>query len=227
MNKTLLSLAILAGFLFSASDAKAQISTMSPEGSNTQWILIDGSDEDDSVWVYETFGGTRINLYDHDGNLVDSMFIFDPNLYRPPSLFGPTKKTLTVIIADLKDGDDFYFNNSTRIDGDRVFCGTGKDIVYAGPGESTVFSDYLDTSRKEIFGGDGDDWLVGGAGNDRIEGGNGDDLIQGNDGNDALYGDAGDDEIDGGSGFNWMFGGIGNDTYRADEPLNVIVEVEE
>lgn len=232
MNKTLLILVLLAGFLFPAN-IEAQISTwVDPDDPSTEWIIIDGTDEDDTVWVYENFGGTRINLYNEEGNLVDSMFItnFDPALNRRPnlgSLFGEPKSKLTVILANLKGGDDFYFNNATRLDGDAITCGSGNDTIHAGPGESFVASDFFDTGRKEIFGGDGDDWLIGGAGNDRIEGGNGNDLIQGNDGNDALYGDAGDDEIDGGRGFNWMFGGTGNDTYQADGNANIINEVAE
>lgn len=212
MNKTLLTLAILAGFLFPASNTEAQISMVTdPDDSNIQWIIVDGTDDDDSVEVLETFYGTSISLYDAGNNLVDSMHIrSNPFLNRRPTLGSPKQ---TIVLTYLRGGDDFYFNNSPHIDADLTSCGTGNDTVYAGPGESWVSSDYNDTGRKEIYGGDGDDWLVGGAGDDLIEGGNGADHIDGNNGDDELYGDAGNDVIDGGRGFNMLFGGTGKDEF--------------
>lgn len=231
MKNILLNLAIFAGLLISTANTQAQISTVQ-EDDGFIWIVVDGTEGDDSVYVVENLGGTSIYLYDENG-LVDSMYLinFDPLFDNQAedgiSLFGTPNKPEYAVFAKLKGGDDFYYNNSNRFEGDIVICGTGSDTVYASPRESWVSSDYWDEGRKEIFGSDGDDWLMGGAGHDLIKGGNGDDLISGNDGNDALYGDAGDDDIDGGSGFNWMFGGTGDDTYRADDPANIIYEVAE
>ena len=233
MNKTLLTLAALASFLIPATSTEAQILTRQVE--DVFWIIVQGSEKDDSVYVLEKLGGVGVYLYNAQGYLVDSKYfassdpIFEnhPNPWSGPSLFGGKQELEIVVIANLKGGDDFYYNNSYRFAGDSVFCGTGRDTIYAGPRESTVFADYFDPDRKEIFGGGGDDWLRGGAGHDLIRGGDGDDIIVGNDGNDALYGDAGDDDIDGGRGFNWMFGGTGDDTFRADDPANIISDVGE
>ena len=231
MKNILLAITVVAGLLFSANATEAQISTQQDDG--TRWIMVNGTDSDDNVVVFENSAGTGVYLYDADWNLVDSKYFINfgsiPN-YRPPSLFGGPQRVQTVetvVIANLKGGDDYYYNNSYRFAGDTVFCGTGRDTVYAGPGDSTVFSDYWDQSRKEIFGGAGDDWLLGGAGHDLIRGGDGNDIIVGNDGNDALYGDAGDDDIDAGRGYNWLFGGTGDDTFRADDPVNIFSDVVE
>ena len=59
------------------------------------------------------------------------------------------------------------------------------------------------TLAAVIFGGDGNDWLVGGGG---------DDAIFGEEGNDFLFGRGGDDELDGGPGIDLFFGGAGDST---------------
>src|SRR5262245_29197216 len=53
-----------------------------------------------------------------------------------------------------------------------------------------------------LFGGDGDDTIIGSQANDYIFGGNGNDKIWGRGGNDKLYGEAGND---------WLYGENGND----------------
>jgi trimeric autotransporter adhesin len=71
-----------------------------------------------------------------------------------------------------------------------------------------------------IFGGPGNDILIGGNGadvirgegnNDRLIGGGGDDNIDGGPGRDFLEGQDGNDILDGGSGVDQLFGGAGND----------------
>lgn len=209
MNKALLTLAILAGFLFPTTNTEAQIFTES--GVHVEWIVVDGTDRDDTVHIYDVFGGTQIDVYNHLGDLVDSMFVRNPAPRSPfRSLYGNKP---TAIYAFLKGGDDFYFNSSTQIYGEVVCYGSGNDTIHAGPGESFVLPSLRDTGSNEIYGGDGDDWLVGDAGDDRIEGGNGNDDIEGGDGNDELYGDAGNDVIDGGHDFNLLFGGTGKDKF--------------
>ncbi|MCA9011075.1 MAG: hypothetical protein KDB01_15100 [Planctomycetaceae bacterium] len=50
-----------------------------------------------------------------------------------------------------------------------------------------------------IYGGSGNDTMIGGEGSDKLYGREGDDTIRGNGGNDKLYGDAGADSLDGGA----------------------------
>ena len=220
MKNIFLTLTIFASMLLPAMNAEAQIRTQIED--DVMWIVVDGTDNDDSVYVLETLGGTVIYLY-RDGALVDSRYFSSDDLVledEPASIFTPakslgkTKKREIIVLANLYGGDDFYQNNSSYIDADLVSCGTGRDLVYAGPGESWVGCDFNDRGRKQIFGGGGDDWLVGGAGNDLIHGGDGNDIISGNDGHDALHGDAGDDQLYSGTGFNSMYGGTGEDQYH-------------
>jgi uncharacterized repeat protein (TIGR01451 family) len=62
-----------------------------------------------------------------------------------------------------------------------------------------------------IFGGAGNDILVGGGGNDQIEGEDGNDTIVGGSGHDVLCGDNGRDVLVGGLGNDTLFGEAGND----------------
>lgn len=74
-----------------------------------------------------------------------------------------------------------------------------------------------------LYGGAGDDILIGGSGNDVLHGGTGDDILMGGhgndtlhggDGNDILFGGSGNDTLIGGKGDNILVGGDGNDTFK-------------
>jgi Ca2+-binding RTX toxin-like protein len=80
-----------------------------------------------------------------------------------------------------------------------IFGGRGNDIIVGGSGDS------------QIDGGDGNDKVVGGAGDDVLCGGNGNDVVVGGLGNDVVGGDAGNDVVAGGLGDDLLLGGDGND----------------
>ncbi len=113
------------------------------------------------------------------------------------------------------------------------------DVIVAGPIAPGVVgisisgwggNDHLTESAgtDTIYGGDGDDVIIGGTGynaavypsTDRLMGENGNDtiyvrddgaLVSGGSGDDTVYGGAGADEISGDSGQDQLFGGGGND----------------
>lgn len=73
-----------------------------------------------------------------------------------------------------------------------------------------------------LFGGRGDDRvlgagnvdsLYGGAGDDIVRGRGGEDLVDGGNGRDRLWGDAGNDDLDGGPGRDRIYGGGGDDRF--------------
>ncbi len=74
--------------------------------------------------------------------------------------------------------------------------------VDAGDGNDVVNLTNVNI-RSNIYGGRGNDVLIGGKANDRI---------WGEEGWDVLIGRAGSDTLDGGAGRNLLFGGIGDDT---------------
>jgi Ca2+-binding RTX toxin-like protein len=82
----------------------------------------------------------------------------------------------------------------------------------------------------EVYGGNGDDYIIGGDGSDVIDAGDGNDYVCGDEshtattghdwiaggaGNDTLAGSGGNDTLVGGTGNDSMSGGDGNDTFRA------------
>ena len=80
--------------------------------------------------------------------------------------------------------------------------GNGGDLLYGGSGNDV------------LIGGAGHDVLHGGTGDDILMGGSGNDTLHGGDGNDILFGGSGNDTLIGGKGDNILAGGDGNDTFR-------------
>ncbi len=113
------------------------------------------------------------------------------------------------------DDDDILIGGT---DDDTIYGGKGNDVLIAG--ETILDIDGLNSlinnsnninlneyytnsvSRNELYGGAGDDLLIGDKGNDKLYGG---------DGNDTLYGGMGDDILNAGSGSDNLIGGLGND----------------
>ena len=104
----------------------------------------------------------------------------------------------------------------------------GRDVVFAGAGDDTVFAfgesaeisggegndqiSILTSGGSSANGGQGNDGISGGDGNDNLRGGKGDDGLGGGAGNDTLHGDLGDDRLFGNEGNDVVRGGEGNDT---------------
>ncbi len=70
-----------------------------------------------------------------------------------------------------------------------------------------------DDGNDKLYGGKGDDVLLGMGGNDRLHGG---------DGNDFLFGGSGNDYLDGGTGSDALFGGSGNDVLIYDDADKIV-----
>lgn len=82
----------------------------------------------------------------------------------------------------------------------RLYGGHGDDVLIGGSADDV------------LFGGRGDDALIGGDGRDRLFGGWGNDLLVGNAGNDLLFGSFGNDVLLGGDGRDFLNGGFGHDS---------------
>ncbi|WP_329091565.1 MULTISPECIES: calcium-binding protein [unclassified Streptosporangium] len=101
-------------------------------------------------------------------------------------------------------------------------CNTLGDAAEAGPAtvirvllgdeSDAVAVNVLPQGQKlTVFGGEGDDDLLGSVNADDLRGGLGDDSIRGIEGNDMLRGDAGDDDLRGGNEADVLIGGGGDD----------------
>ena len=108
-----------------------------------------------------------------------------------------------------QDGDT---NDGAPGEGDLI--GTAVTDLYGGGGNDTIVGSVVDNL---IRGGAGSNTISGRGGNDRLEGGNGVDIISGGSGNDTLLGFGGNDKLSGGDGDDLLqgddlFGPAGNDT---------------
>jgi Ca2+-binding RTX toxin-like protein len=112
-------------------------------------------------------------------------------------------------------------NDGGKVDGaqrdllrrmEHVFGGNGNDVLV---GDGKVNSLFGGPGRDLLRGRGGDDDLIGGTGNDRAFGGPGDDLFPGDTGRDRSFGQGGADHFQGagaGSGPDLFAGGKGRDT---------------
>lgn len=92
--------------------------------------------------------------------------------------------------------------------------GYGGNDTVRGTNSSTDFL-YGGTGNDALLGYDAEDFLYGQDGSDRLYGGGH---------NDLLFGGRGDDQLDGGAGADQMLGGQGNDVYIVDASTDVLIE---
>lgn len=118
-------------------------------------------------------------------------------------------------------GDDVIcggFGSDTVVGGagfDVIFGAQGNDVIYAanGPGEA----ERQDTRGARMFGGAGDDVIIGSARWDRMQGGVGNDVLVGFEGRDWMRGGSGADRVFGGAGTDDLHGGNGRDVIDASQ----------
>jgi Ca2+-binding RTX toxin-like protein len=89
-------------------------------------------------------------------------------------------------------------------------------VVYGQGGNDTIIVGSRLTQSAILFGGNGNDTLIGGGGNDQLAGEEGNDTLVGAAGNDTLCGDNGNDVLNGGVGNDTLFGEAGNDVLAGD-----------
>ncbi|MDH5723680.1 MAG: Ig-like domain-containing protein, partial [Alphaproteobacteria bacterium] len=78
-------------------------------------------------------------------------------------------------------------------------------------GDDTIIGiEYVTTGKDSIWGGDGNDILIGGLGDDSLFGENGNDILRGGFGNDSLYAGTGNDELYGGDGNDYLNANVTN-----------------
>jgi hypothetical protein len=107
-------------------------------------------------------------------------------------------------------------------------------VIIGGSGNDTLTIDQTNsafTIPTRIFGGAGDDSIVGGGGKEFLSGGSGDDtiiagsgttIVDGGGGNDSVTGGVGDDSIYGGKGADTLASGGGNDYFDGGKGKDVI-----
>ena len=97
--------------------------------------------------------------------------------------------------------------------GQPTVANTARMLVFGQAGNDMLVLDESNGALPpaDMFGGTGNDTIVGGSGGDMLFGQSGNDTLQGRGGNDFLFGGAGNDTLTGGDGDDQVFGEGGND----------------
>ena len=122
----------------------------------------------------------------------------------------------TITTSSNAAGQILVNNGAVSIDGGQpTVADTTEIMVSGGNGDDTISLGNAVLPPAQLFGGNGNDTLIGGAGNDTLYGGNGNDTVVGGKGNDVAFlgngndtfiwnpGD-GNDVVDGGRGFDTL-----------------------
>lgn len=95
----------------------------------------------------------------------------------------------------------------------RLMAGVdGIATAFGGDGNDTLTG--IARAVNMLYGGTGNDSLVGAESDDHLFGQDGDDTLRGGDGDDVILGGRGNDLVDGGAGDNTLTGGLGADVFR-------------
>lgn len=109
------------------------------------------------------------------------------------------KNIRSVLINGMGGNDRIWIKDNWSLLPLEIWGGAGNDTIIGGPRNDT------------IFGNLGKDYIDGGAGNDLLHGNGGHDNVVGNVGHDRVFGDAGRDLLESGPGADRVFGGIDHD----------------
>ena len=214
--------------LMSAAAAGAE-EVINAHVSHTGVMRINGTSEDDGVFVTISRNGKRVNVLSFDPEIS-----YEPlRVYTAVNSFsiGAVKK----LSCNVGDGDDnvtvvVNFRKRCTLLGsegsDDLYGGGGNDIIHGGPGSDHCDGGrgndkcYGDDGADGVFGGFGRDTLEGGADPDTVIGGPDDDLLLTRDGdaNEYVNGNGGVDKLIGDRSLktgrietNWFPADIGTD----------------
>ncbi len=132
------------------------------------------------------------------------------------------------VIAGLQGFDEIHGLGGNDIlcggtDRDIMYGGQGFDIMFGGPGPDLMYATesairFDDVRGARMFGGEGNDFMIGSNRWDRMQGGSGNDQIWGKNGRDWIRGGPDHDGIRGGGGQDDIYGGSGFDHIELEGP---------
>lgn len=195
--------------------------------STTVTLLRDGNELD--ITIVETRNGQVIDVdkFDIKFGDYDIIEVFGGPNVDLMELVLPLPVVEVWLVGGLGNDDlrgpALYLSGSSGNDrlfgGVRMIGGEGNDYLKAGP-----MTEYMNGySGRNLFNaaqGTGVK-IFGGVGNDTIIGSPGNDVIDGYEGDDVILGGAGDDDIRGGGGIDALFGEDGHDRLDAGNVIEV------
>ncbi len=166
--------------------------------------LLDGGIGDDEFTVglgtHRVLGGAGLNKLIVVGDDLANTILVTVGSTTPLKVtgFGTTEASaINTVVLDGRGGNDNLSINALVSVPVVLYGGLGDDTLIGGAGNDS------------LFGNEGNDTLIGGAGNDSLFGSVGNDVISGEAGQDSLHGGDGSDRLDGGTGNDTLDGGDG------------------
>jgi Ca2+-binding RTX toxin-like protein len=165
-------------------------------------VVVDGGDGDDVVHL----GGAQADVISDQtdirgGQGYDTLIIRGP-VTVSADVFQPADKGFEAL--GFQAGASIFgtfANNLIDFSGLDLAWPVGA-VVYGGDGQDTLVGT---TEGDRLYGGNAEDQLYGGAGDDTLDGGSGDNTLDGGAGQDILIVNRGSNEIDGGPGYDTLF----------------------
>ena len=185
------------------------------EGGAGNDIVYDGDGNDhvtdnaDGIYIYGSAG----NDYYDGGYITTDNGALDVVDYS--NALGPIVVDMRLSsgqVRSLFSGDVANVGVDTLVHIDKIIGTAFDDQMYGGG--DTIAALYGGGGNDTILGSLGNDVLSGDDGNDSVNGSGGNDHIYGGDGDDSLDGSSGNDVVDGGRGSDTISGGFGNDIVR-------------
>ena len=144
---------------------------------------------------------------------------------------GECRDRVGVYIADPAGKTRRRLTNSCSIygtDGPDVLHGDFSRVLFGLGGDDTLYADdtYYYFDGDTLYGGPGDDHLIGGYARDILDGGPGDDTLEGGLSKDVLIGGPGNDTLTGGGSGDILKGGPGHDHIEGDGGGDTIYAVD-
>ncbi len=183
---------VILNRLIASENAKAKNVTL--DGAD---ILIEGTEDKDQIQVTDLPDGKlliEIQSFPVTGKGINQTYVAQVRR-DSPALTSQQRLKISGVLIDAKGGDDTVITRTTVPL--FAFGGEGQDVLHSQVGGNTL-----------LYGGNGQDTLIGSPQ---------DDFLYGEEGNDTLFGHGGADRLEGGPGHNWMSGGSGRDTIDASE----------
>lgn len=195
-------------------------------GANNDEIIGDGQLYDALFYASSLLGlSTTLHVVNNsDGPITLSYIdVFGNKQAVATIAVGQTFNYATLTSANffLLDSRGYYLDVIQGGNQTFTYSGPYADLLYGGDGDDSMLGQfgtdtlYGDAGNDTLYGGDGDDSVFGGLGNDSLLGDAGNDTLSGDDGSDTLDGGLGNDSLMGGLGTDSILGDAGNDTINA------------
>ena len=127
-------------------------------------------------------------------------------------------------VAETIDADAFVTDATLTGLGTDTLMGVELVVITGGPGNNRFDASARTVGGVSLFGGGGNDTLIGTAFGDALDGQGGNDSLVGGDGDDVLLGGAGNDTLRGGLGDDTLTGALGNDLLVGQTGVDWLVE---